>query len=722
MKIFIQQDSKDCGPTCLRNIASYYGIECSMQQIRDLCYMTKEGVSLFGLSNGAKKLGFETITARITIKQLKNDIIFPCLLLLNNKHFVVVRKYSQWNKKYHILDPALGNVLYSEKELIEIWTQFDKKLGVVGVAMQLEPNGKILSQKVNTKVISTNLIDIIKIILPHKYTFLLIIVGTLLSMCLNLAMPFLSQIMIDIGIMEKQEKIIVNILFAQLIIVFSQMIIQYVQSWLALHTNTIINIDLISSYLFKLVSATNRLYDLKTRGDVLQRIGDYSRIKSFLMNNVVGIIFSTGTFILFSLILAIVNTKIFIILLIGYCLLAFWTFSFLHIRKILNYRKFDKVTQIQNSTIQFIEGITEIKLNNIERHLRWKWEGLQAQMYKLNIKELKTSQFQSLGCACIMNVTNILVSFICSDMVLNNNMSLGMMMSVSFIIGQLHGPLSSYISFVTSYQDAKISLDRLDDINSFLPKDDSCLYRNIDFKQDIVLDNISFSYDGNLKNYAIKNIKQTIPFGKVTAIIGNSGCGKSTILKLILGLYTPIEGEIFIGGQKIKDIDKKFWWTHVATVMQDGFIFSDSLLNNITLWDNCPNQELLNEAIRIANLFDCIEKLPAKLNTLIGKDGIGLSQGQKQRLLIARAAYMRSSFLFLDEPTSSLDKENEAHIIFNLLKYYKGRTVIIAIHELKYLKYVDNIIMLNNGNVIEQGNYNELKNKGYFINDSTPII
>lgn len=714
MKSYIQQDSKDCGPTCLRNLASYYGVEFPIQLIREYCNMSREGVTLRGLSDGAKKLGFETLTAKITTDQLENGITLPCILLLNSKHFVLVLKYLPFSRKFIVLDPAVGKITYSETELRSNWIRTRNEIGAVGVAIQLSPNGNWDKNAVKGKHFVANVNDIIKFITPHKYTFLLIITGTILTMGLSFIMPFLSQLMVDVGILGKQEKIIGYLLFAQLMIVFSQMIIQYFQGWLSLHTNTIINVNLITSYLNKLVLATNRLFDLKTRGDILQRIGDYSRIKNFLMNNVIGIFFATGTFLAFSAILAIYNMLLFAIQIIGYGLLAVWIFSFMKFRKILDYRKFEKAAQLQNNTMQFIEGIVDIKTNNIERHLIWAWENLQVQTYRLNIKDLKISQIQSLGASCIINTTNIIVSFICADLVIKGNMSIGMMMSLSFIIGQIQGPMFSYISFLTSYQDAKISLDRLADIDSFVFQEKTNLCKITEFNHDITFNNVSFSYNGDMRHCALKKANINIPFGKTTAIIGNSGCGKSTILKLLLGLYPSINGNIFVGDHNLSEIDKKSWWKQVGAVMQDGFLFSDSIMNNITLWDEHSCKERVKEAIKIANLSEYINNLPAKIETQIGKDGIGLSQGQKQRILIARAIYQSPSLLLLDEPANSLDAHNEEYIMHNLLKHFQGKTIVIALHDLKTVNAVDHIVILEKGQVVEQGPYTELKEKGYF--------
>lgn len=721
IKTYYQLDKKDCGPTCIRIIANYYGRHFSLDYLRKKCFITREGVSMLGMSDAIEQIGMNSLCAKITIDQLADEIILPCILHWTQNHFVVCYKVSgkKDKLKFHIIDPEIGKVTYNLKEMQRYWISGIIEGEKIGIAMQVTPSHRFYETKdveENTKKAISNFVGYI---IPYKRQIIQLIIGSLSVMGLSYITPFLSQSTIDIGIKNRDLNFIVLVLIAQLVISISSISISFIQSWISLHMNTRINIALISDYLVRLTHMPLKFFETKQLGDILQRIGDHGRIKSFLMGDAINIIFSIGTFMVFTIILGLYNWKILLTFLIGNIMYIIWILLFMPFRRELDHRRFAVAAKLQDNMVQFIQGMQDIKLNNIERTRRWEWERIQASLYKISIRGLRIGQIQSIGSIFFSNSTNIIVTFLAAKMVITGEITLGMMMALSFIIGQISGPIGSFIGFAHSYQDAKISLERLNEIQvqgdeekgiseklSFLPE---C--------KDIIIQDVSFSYSGAARNYALKNINLVIPNNKITAIVGASGSGKTTLIKLIQGFYDPLEGSIYIGNTPLNQINPHLWRSKTGTVMQDSYIFSDTIANNIAVYRDEINREQLTQAVKVANIQEFINQLPLNYNTKIGMEGIGISQGQRQRILIARAVYKAPEFFFLDEATNALDANNEKIILKNLENFYKGRTVVIAAHRLSTVKNADNIVVMDKGEIVEQGNHKELlQKKGTYYN------
>lgn len=719
---YIQQlDSMDCGPTCLRMIAKYYGKIYSLQYLRENSFITREGVSLLGISDAAEHIGFVTSGLKVTLCQLEEDVVLPCILHWNQNHFVVCYKVTGRGdrKTYHIADPAVGKVKYSQSELKKHWLSSKIEGEDVGIVLAIQPGPHFRDTKDESKNGTRDLSYFLRHILPYKKQIIMLLIGTLSIMALSYITPFLSQSTIDIGIKNRNLDFILLIMIAQLVISISQISIRFIQSWISLHVNTRINISLISEYLLKLTHMPLHFFEIKKMGDILQRIGDHARIKAFLMGDSINLIFSIGTFVVFSIVLGIYNWQILLAFFIGNGIYIIWILSFMRFRRELDYKRFEAAASLQNNMVQFIEGMQEIKLNNIEKQKRWEWERIQASLYRISIKGLKIHQIQSVGSIFFSNTTNIIISYLSARMVVTGEISLGMMMALSFIIGQVSGPIGSFIGFAHNYQDAKISLERLNEINSqedeetdinskltYLPNDKT-----------IHVDKVTFSYSGAERNYALQDITFDIPENKVTALVGASGSGKTTLIKLLQGFYQPLRGSISVGSTPLSQINPHFWRSRTGSVMQENYIFSDTIANNIAVSTDEVDKIRLNNAVEMANIKDFINSLPLNYSTKIGMEGVGVSQGQRQRILIARAIYKNPEFILFDEATNALDANNEKIIMDNLQKFYQGKTVVISAHRLSTVKNADNIVVLDHGKIVEQGTHQQLvDNKGYYYN------
>lgn len=720
-KHYIQYDAMDCGPTCLRMIAKHYGKIYSLNHLREKCFLTREGVSLLGISEAAEHIGFVTLGVKITLSQLAEEIQLPCILHWNQNHFVVCYKVTshRGNHLFYIADPAIGLVKYSQNEMARHWIASRLNGYDVGVALSLIPGPDFQSVKDERDKKAHDLSYFLQHILPYKKQILMLLLGTLSIMALSYITPFLSQSTIDIGIKNRNLDFILLILFAQLIISVSQIAIQFIQSWISLHINTRINISLISDYLRKLTRMPLHFFETKQLGDILQRIGDHGRIKAFLMGDSINLLFSIGSFVVFSIVLGIYNIYILLTFFIGNSLYVIWILSFMRYRRELDVRRFAASSSLQNNMVQFIEGMQEIKLNNIEKQKRWEWERIQASLYKISIKGLKLNQIQSVGSIFFVNTTHIIISYLSARMVVTGEISLGMMMALAFIIGQVSGPIGSFIGFAHNYQDAKISMERLNEIN-----DQEDEETNIDRKltylpeeKTIHIDNVTFSYSGAERNYALQDISVDIPEKKVTALVGASGSGKTTLIKLLQGFYQPLRGSICIGNTPLSQINPHYWRSRTGSVMQENYIFSDTIANNIAVCTEEVDKNRLNKAVELANIKEFINSLPLNYSTKIGMEGVGISQGQRQRILIARAIYKNPEFILFDEATNALDANNERIIMENLQKFYKGKTVVISAHRLSTVKNADNIVVMDHGKIVEQGTHQQLVDlKGYYYN------
>lgn len=713
---YLQQESADCGPSCLRMIARYYGRTYSAEMLRRRCFISREGVSMLGISDAAESIGFRTVGVQISFKQLVEDAIFPCILHWNQNHFVVcygVDKRKRSGKtvyKLHISDPATQRITLTREEFEKCWLSSRNSQGETGVALMLEPGPDFGTLDDDFQPAKKGIISFAKYLLPFKSIGLQLVFGLIAGSIIQLIFPFLSQAMVDKGINGRNLNLITLILVAQLSLFLAQLLIGYIRSWIMLHINTRIDISLISDFLIKLMNMPLHFFDTKRTGDILQRIGDHSRIKSFLLSNSMNIVFSIFNFIVFMCIWAYYNLMILGIFIVGNTLYLIWVLSFMHYRRELDIKRFYQSSLEHSRLIQMVQGMQDIKLNNCEKQKRWEWERIQMHLFRISVKGLKVGQIQQSGSVLFTQSTNIIISFIAAQSVVDGQMTLGMMMSLTYIIGQISAPIGEFISFVQSLQDARISLERLNEIHA---QDDE--EKDIDTKlsllpeeHTICIRNLSFSYSGATRDYAVRNVSLDIPSRKVTAIVGESGCGKTTLLKLIQGFYLPNEGSIKVGGVNLNLINPHLWRKSTGSVMQESFIFSDTIANNIALSTDEVDIARMLHAAQMANIAEFISSLPLGYNTRIGMEGNGISAGQRQRILLARAIYKNPEFMFFDEATNSLDATNERVIMDNLKECYKGKTVIISAHRLSTIKDADQIIVLHHGEVVEQGTHSQL--------------
>lgn len=707
---FPQHDAMDCGPACLRMIAKYYGRHYTLESLRKKCHISREGVSMLGISSAAEEIGFKSIGVHISFDQLKNEVPLPCVIHWKQRHFVVVYKIKRG--MVYIADPAGGLVKLSEKEFLNGWISMKGDNNVdEGVAMLLEPQPEFYAAE-GEKPDKAKFSFILQYLKPYKKLIVQLFLGMLIGTLLQLIFPFFTQSIVDYGIGNNNINFITLILIAQLTLYAAQTAVEFIRSWILLHISTRINISIISDFLIKLMRLPIGFFDTKMIGDLMQRIGDHQRIEAFLTSSTINTLFSFVTFIVFAFVLAFYSIKLLVVFLIGSALYVLWILIFLKYRRELDYKRFSQASAEQSNLIQMITGMQEIKLNNCEKQKRWEWENIQAKLFKVSISGLRLSQWQQSGAIFINETKNILISFISACAVINGDMSLGMMMAVQTIVGQLNSPISQMISFIQSAQDAKISLERLGEIHNRPNEVEDGDGKTSIFPEDksLAIENLTFHYD-TLSDAVLRDVNLTIPEGKVTAIVGMSGSGKTTLVKLLLGFYPPTKGTIRIGGLNISNVDPKSWRARCGTVMQEGFIFSESIAKNIAIGEDHIDEQRLLHAAKIANIQDMIDGLPLGYNTKIGQEGNGISQGQKQRILIARAIYKNPDYIFLDEATNSLDANNERVIMDNLQEFFKGRTVVVVAHRLSTVKNADQIVVLNHGKITETGTHEELTAK-----------
>ena len=705
---YIQLDSMDCGPTCLRMITKFYGRSYSLQYLREHAFITREGVSMLGISDAAEQIGFRTMGVRVTLEQLNTELPLPCILHWNQRHFVVCYKIK--NGKYYIADPASKRLVYEKEEFEHCWFSTQVEGKDTGTALLLEPGPEFYDREEDVKDKKRELSFFFRYLTPYKRELFQLILGMLTGSTLQLIMPFLTQSLVDTGIRDSNLSFITLILIAQVVIFVAQLSVGFIRSWILLHMNTRINIALISDFLAKLMRLPLHFFDTKMVGDIMQRIGDHNRIESFMTGSSISALFSFVNFIVFGFVLAYYDLTILGLFLFGNGLYVAWVLAFMRYRRELDIKRFAQAAGEQSNLFQLVTGMQEIKLNNCETEKRWEWERIQVKLFKISIKGLALGQYQQLGSVFFNQTTNILISFTAARAVVSGEMTLGMMMSLTYIVGQLTAPIEQFIGFARSFQDAKISLERLGEIHQ-REDEEQTLALKVNALPDnkaLQIEDVSFSYDGADRDYVLEHINLTIPQHKVTAIVGASGSGKTTLIKLLLGFYEPNKGNIKIGDLSLKNMNPHVWRARTGCVMQDGFIFSDSIAKNIAIGAEVIDKERLLHAVTVANIRDFIDSLPLGYNTKIGMEGNGVSQGQRQRILIARAVYKNPEFIFLDEATNALDANNEREIMEHLHQFYKGRTVVVVAHRLSTVRDADNIVVLDKGQVVEEGTHEEL--------------
>ena len=739
---FTQLDAMDCGPTSLRIVAQYYGRHYSLQNLRERCHLTREGVSLLGISDAAESIGFRTTGVKITWEQLRDEALLPCIVHWNQQHFVVVYKIEKKRGKWrvYVSDPASGLLEYSEEQFLKAWIQIrelpdaadqsdgpdrDTRSGPPassfrssgrGIALLLEPTPAFYREKGDEDK-RLKLGYLLQYLRPYKSYLAQLALAMLTASVLSLILPFLTQSVVDKGIGTGNLSFVVMMLVAQVVLVLGQMANNLIRSWLMLHMTTRISISLISDFLSKLMRLPIAFFDSKMVGDIMQRIGDYDRIQSFLTGSLLSMAMAVVSFVIYGAVMGGYDPTILGIFLLGSALYVGWILLFMKRRRKLDYMRFQEAAANQSNIVQLIDGMQEIKLNDCEKQKRWEWERIQARLFQVSIKGLVLGQTQEVGGTFIDQTKNVVISFLAASAVIEGHMTLGMMVALQYIIGQLNAPLSQFIQFVQATQDAKISLERLSEIQE---KDDEEpageeRIRVIPDHADIEFRGVTFRYDGPHSAKALDDVSVTIPADKVTAIVGASGSGKTTMLKLMLGFYTPTSGEVLLRDRRIGQYSPSCWRRACGTVMQEGYVFSDTIAGNTGVSDDRPDMERVRRATRIANIDTFIDALPLGYNTKIGADGHGLSVGQKQRLLIARAAYKDAKYLFFDEATNSLDANNERTIMERLDRLFENKTVVVVAHRLSTVRNADKIVVLDRGRIVEQGTHDELTAKrGYY--------
>ena len=705
---FTQHDVMDCGPTCLRMVAAFYGRHYSLEGLREKSFITREGVSMLGISEAAEKIGFRSICVQVGFEKLK-EAPLPCIIHWNQQHFVVVYKLT--DKHVWVADPGAGKLKYTKEEFCNCWLSSRKNEENTGVALLLEPTPEFYTtedegDEVNRKGFSF----LYSYLRPYRGLVGQLLLGLLLGSMIQLMLPFLTQSVVDFGINNQNLGFIYLVLIAQLMLSFSSSAVEFIRGWILLHLGTRINIALISDFLIKLMKMPIGYFDSKMTGDILQRINDHKRIQDFLTGSSLSVIFSVFNIIIFGIVLLVYSGMIFLIFMCGSALYVAYVWLFMKKRAELDHKRFAQQSANQSTVVQLVNGMQEIKLSACEQQKRWEWERIQAKLFKVNIKSLALRQYQDSGAVLINQSKNLLITALVASLVVKGEMTLGMMLSVQYIIGQLNSPVNELIAFARDMQDARLSMNRLSEVRDKPDEEDpTCeLIREIPKGKEIRLQNLNFKYDPLSEYPTLDNVSMVIPPDKQTAIVGMSGSGKTTLVKLLLGFYPPASGDIFIGDTPLENYSIREWRKRCGVVMQDGFIFSDSIAGNIAPGVEHIDKQRLRHAAEVANIHSFIEELPLEYNTKIGQEGHGLSQGQKQRILIARAVYKDPEFIFFDEATNALDANNERTIMNNLETFFKGRTSVVVAHRLSTVRNANQIIVIEQGRIAETGTHEEL--------------
>ncbi|MCK8496081.1 peptidase domain-containing ABC transporter [Spirosoma sp. RP8] len=712
MKVIRQLDSTDCGPSCLKMICDYYKINVTRETIMHHLDLSVVGTSAQAMVIAGNALGLDGSIKEASIESLlKYNFQSPVILHWNNNHFVVLYKIK--DNTFFIANPATGKESYKINEFVDKWTKANGKGYLIHFIKRNHNEYIIKDDKIFNKDI--NFIDIIKFIFKHKSAVNQIIISLIIGSVLQFIVPFLTKSVVDIGINTKDIDFITTIVLAQIFIFIGRISVEFIRSWILLHLSTRINLQLVYMFLQKLLKLPISFFESKRTGDVLQRMADQSKIEQFLTGTSLGTLFSIVSFLTMSTVLAFYNINVFLLFLASTTLYSFWVLYFQKARKLLNIEIFNNSSLNQTKVIQLIEGINDIKINNSEQYQLQSWMKIQAEAFSLSIKNMNVNQLQQIGGTFLNEGKNILITYLSARSVINGDITLGTMLAIQFIVGQLNNPIEQMIGFIRSYQDAKLSLERLNEVYKSQTEDELIINKTNNFAdKDININNLSFSYPNTNRNQ-LNKINLRIPYAKTTAIVGSSGSGKTTLLKILVKFYKINEGEIFIGKDNINTIKAADLRSRVGVVMQDSYIFSDTIENNISLSANEIDHEKMSHALETANINDFILSLNNKSKTIIGNNGLGISQGQKQRILIARAVFKNPDIVIFDEATNALDTQNESILVEKLTKFFKGRTVIIAAHRLSTIINADQIIVMEAGNIIEVGNHVDLlKKKGRY--------
>lgn len=708
-----QPDTKDCGPTCLKIIAKFYGKTISIQKLRNLSETQRAGSNLLYLSQAAEAIGFRSIGVKITFSDIINAPL-PCILHWNKKHYVVLYKIKK--NSFYISDPAHGLIKYTKEEFLKYWIGANATESTEeGIALLLEPTPKFYENEFEEKK-KLSLSFLSKYLFKYKKFIWQLVFGLIAGSILQLIFPFLTQSIVDVGIRNQDLNFVYLILIAQLLLFLGKTSVEVIRSWILLHLSTRINISLVSDFFIKLMKLPIAFFDTRMTGDILQRINDHRRIERIMTTSSLNVLFSMANLLIFGLVLGYYNFYIFLIFLIGSALYFIWIAIFLKKRKDIDYKRFSQVSQEQSKVIELINGMQTIKLHNAEKKKRWGWEFLQARLFKISVEGLMLEQYQSVGSGFINELKNILITVLSAKLVIEGDITLGMMMSVSYIVGQLNAPVSQLVNFMRELQDAKISLERLAEIHDKEDEEENeeDKIHEVENDYDLTIENISFRYTGT-DNLVLKDLNFNIPANKITAIVGTSGSGKTTLMKLLLKFYEPNQGKIALGNHNLENVSQRTWRDRCGVVMQEDYIFNDTIAHNIAVGVDTIDKQKLHYAVQVANIREFIEELPLSYNSKIGSEGIGLSTGQKQRLLIARAVYKDPDYLFFDEATSALDANNEKVIMENLNQFFRNKTVVVIAHRLSTVKNAHQIVVLEQGKIVETGNHETLvKNKANY--------
>ncbi|GGB11560.1 ABC transporter ATP-binding protein [Puia dinghuensis] len=710
----------DCGPTCLRMVAKYYGRPVSADRLRNTANYGRLGTSMLGLADAAESIGFKSVGVKLSFDQLIDEAQLPAILHWDQYHFVVLTPESS-RRKLTIVDPAKGVIKLSKPEFLEHWASTRDSETPKGTVLLLEQDPLFVPTEPDTgpaemkKTIGWQ--QLLAYIHQHKSYFFQLSLGLLLGSLLQLVFPYLTQSIVDTGINTHDLGFIEIVLAAQLMLLFSQTFIEFIRNRILLHVSTRINMSLLSSFWSKLLRLPMQFFDTRHPGDIIQRVGDHQRIESFLTGTALNTTFSILSLGLFSCVLLNYNISIFLLFMGGSVFYLIWIYFFLKYRRKLDYQRFAISSRENNAVMQMIYGMQEIKMNNAENTYRWAWEALQAAIFKINFRSLTLTQYQQIGAFFINQGKNILITYCVARLVIDGSLTLGTMLAIQYILGQLNGPVEQLISFIQQAQDAKLSIERLNDIHAQEDEEPAHKHFNHDIpgEHSIQIKNLSFAYPGPDNEPVLKSVSLTIPHNKVTAIVGMSGSGKTTLIKLLLRFYDRYQGEIHIGGANFKTISPRYWRSICGTVLQDSYIFNDTIRNNIAISNERIDERRLIRSCKIANILSFIESLPLGFYTKLGAEGSSMSGGQKQRVAIARAVYKDPQFVFFDEATNSLDANNERVILENLQQFFQNKTVVVVAHRLSTVKNADKIIVLDNGGVAEEGTHNELtRQKGKY--------